>query len=123
MYRKYARPPSGSLRRLVSSLRSWPAQKAGPLAAITTARTALSAAISVKALDSAASIASERLLRVCGRLRMSTALSLWYSSSSSGAGVSAARDTVGVVIQSIPELYLAMLTRSETMQARPEIHD
>ena len=53
MWRKYSRPPSASLRRAVSSFRSWPAQKAGPLAASTTARTRLSAASSVQAAASA----------------------------------------------------------------------
>src|ERR1700733_8024915 len=57
----------------MSSLRSWPAEKAGPLAANTTARTARSCAIAVNASPSPSSIASERLLRVCGWLRVSTA--------------------------------------------------
>ena len=53
---------------------SCPAEKAGPFAASTTARTRLSAAISARLAVSAAISASDRLLRACGRLRTRTAM-------------------------------------------------
>jgi len=53
---------------------SWPAEKAGPLAAITTARTLESSWSSVSALWSSAISPSDRLLRLAGRLRVSTAM-------------------------------------------------
>src|SRR5262245_51001212 len=60
---------------------SWPAQKAGPVAARTTARTARSAAISRSVADSAAIRASDRLLRALGRLSVRTEIP-WASSRS-----------------------------------------
>src|SRR5262249_18507542 len=75
-----------------SSLRSWPAQNAGPLAASTTTRTERSAAIAASASVSAASNSSERLLRAWGRLRVSTATSPTSSRSKTGAaGAGSAR--------------------------------
>ena len=66
------RPPSGSSRCSVSSLRSCPAQNAGPLPAMTTARIPASAEAASIAPCSAASIALDRLLRASGLARVST---------------------------------------------------
>src|SRR5581483_666026 len=79
---------SVSLRRAANSLRSWPAQKAGPLAQSTTARTALSLAISVNAAESCASIASDSVLRCCGRLSVSSSMPPPSRSRISAASVS-----------------------------------
>ena len=53
---------------------SWPAEKAGPLAAITTARTLASPRISLSAACSSAIRLSDRLLRAPGRFSVSTAM-------------------------------------------------
>ena len=82
---KKARPPSASARRAVSSLRSCPAQNAGPLAAMTTARIAGSAAIVARAAVIASSISSERLLRAAGRFSVSTAMPSTVSRSSTAS--------------------------------------
>src|SRR5579872_4421346 len=76
---------------------SWPAQNDGPLAVSTTARTVLSAAMSVKAADNASSSASERLLRACGRLSAKTAIDPSRSRNSTGA----ARPVRSAVLASI----------------------
>src|ERR1700730_2350622 len=73
------RPPSASLRCAVSSLRSWPAEKTGPRAASTTARTAFSSAMSARARCKACSVASASVLRARGRLRIKTAMSPEFS--------------------------------------------
>jgi hypothetical protein len=52
---------------------SWPAEKAGPLAAMTAARMRLSSAIALKLACSWPIIASDRLLRAAGRFSVSTA--------------------------------------------------
>src|SRR5882757_236393 len=70
---------------------SWPAEKAEPLAAITTARTLASSLISLSAACSSAIIPSDRLLRAEGRLSVSTAILPCISCSRFGDGGLAAR--------------------------------
>jgi hypothetical protein len=82
---KKARPRSGSARRAVSSFMSWPAEKAGPLAAITTPRTVLSSRISLSSACRLAIIAADRLLRAVGRLRVRTAIGPTVSRSRIGS--------------------------------------
>src|SRR5262249_34286865 len=88
---KKARPPSGSARCAVSSLRSCPAENAGPSAAITTPRTDLSAAMAVRASASAPIKASDRLLRAAGRFRVRIASGPSISRSSTGVAAGRAR--------------------------------
>ena len=82
---KYARPRSGAARAAVSSLRSCPAQNAGPLAAMTTARTLRSCARATSWAASASINASDRLLRCCGRFSVSTAIGPARSCNSTGS--------------------------------------
>src|ERR1700722_14624134 len=70
---------------------SWPAEKAGPLAAITTARTLALSRMSFSAACSSAIRPSERLLRASGRLSVRTATLPIVSRSRTGDGDGAAR--------------------------------
>ena len=70
---KKARPRSGSLRCAVSSLRSWPEEKAVPAPVMTMARKASDPPISLTADVSAPISSSDSELRASGRFSVSTA--------------------------------------------------
>src|SRR5262249_34228440 len=77
--------PSAAARWEVNSLRSCPAEKALPCAASTTARMRFSVARLSSSCDRASSIASDKLLRACGRLSVRTAMWPIFSRSTTGS--------------------------------------
>src|ERR1700674_1163067 len=93
---KKAMPRSASARWAVSSLRSWPAENTGPAAASTMADTLRSLPSSRNAMCSAAMVASDRLLRLSGRLSVSTATPACGRSSSSACALPCALVAAGI---------------------------
>ena len=93
---KYASPPSSSVRCCSRSRMSCPAQKIGPLPAMTTAFTADDSESSTKWLRKASVNSIDRLLRASGRFIVRTAIGPWSSRRSTPSFVAVERPDIAL---------------------------